>query len=138
VRLQQFVYNVIHRKGSEHQAPDTLSRSPLAYDGEGVDLIEVVEESPDKGYNTMVVQVKSKPESYPAWKAGRQLFKAVKINKEEINWTRVIPRDLRPKVLVECHDHPFAGHLGEQKTFNRVRQRYYWPKMRVDVKNYVS
>lgn len=48
----------------------------------------------------------------------------------------VAPNDI-PKVLVECHDSPTAGHLGVKKTIARVGERYYWPEWRRQTKNYV-
>ena len=36
------------------------------------------------------------------------------------------------------HDHEAAGHPGELETYNSVRQHYWWPGMRVFVKNYVN
>ena len=43
----------------------------------------------------------------------------------------VIPSHLIPSVLEECHDCPFSGgHLGPSKTYQKVRQRYWFPKMR--------
>lgn len=139
VRLQQFDFTVIHRKGSEHQAPDALSRAPLDYDGESIDLITVDNLPQDKWYVEMLQLVQSKPESYPAWKVeGNQLYKVVRINNEETQWNRVVPKDFRNQVFEECHDHPLAGHMGVEKTFNRIRQLYYWPKLKVDVKKYVA
>lgn len=49
----------------------------------------------------------------------------------------VIPERRRSAVLLSCHDIPLAGHLGFSKTFSVIKCRYYWPKMRSDVKKYV-
>ena len=48
----------------------------------------------------------------------------------------VLPTQLRPAVLRLAHDIPMAGHLGRQKTMDRIRQRFYWPKVYHDVKNH--
>lgn len=139
VRLQQFDFTVIHRKGSEHQAPDALSRSPLSYDGESIDLISVEGLPKDEWYCKMIHQVQDNPEAFPSFKVeGDQLYKLVRVNNEESNWNRVVPKELREKVFSECHDHPLSGHMGVMKTFNRIRQLYYWPKLHLDVKRYVG
>ena len=39
----------------------------------------------------------------------------------------VVPRALRDKVLTEVHSCPTAGHLGEEKTRGRLKERFYWP-----------
>jgi Integrase zinc binding domain len=36
------------------------------------------------------------------------------------------------------HDHPTAGHPGELQTFNTVKKHYWWPGLRVFIKNYVQ
>ena len=46
----------------------------------------------------------------------------------------LLPECLKEVVLESLHDH--NGHQGIERTFNLVRQRCYWPKMYVDIKNY--
>jgi hypothetical protein len=51
----------------------------------------------------------------------------------------VIPNDsaLRLKVLAENHDSKVAGHFGQFKTMERLRQNFFWSKMDEDAKDYV-
>jgi len=39
--------------------------------------------------------------------------------------------DLRLQVLWYKHDHPLAGHYGQNKTIELIRRDYAWPGMRV-------
>eukprot|EP00731_Ephydatia_muelleri_P006479 Em0003g727a len=39
----------------------------------------------------------------------------------------VVPPALRNEVLREVHEGTFGGHLGEEKTFKKLRAAYYWP-----------
>lgn len=48
-----------------------------------------------------------------------------------------LPQGKRQEVLEHYHDHPSAGHLGIRKTWNKIRKRYYWPKIHAHVINYV-
>ena len=48
----------------------------------------------------------------------------------------VIPASLRHDVLSSCHDDPTAGHLGHIKTYEKVRQRYYWHGMFKDIEHW--
>ena len=32
------------------------------------------------------------------------------------------------------HDHPTSAHFAIETTFNRIREKYYWPKMYEDIK----
>ena len=41
-------------------------------------------------------------------------------------------------LLQVLHDSPTAGHAGVNKIFQVVQQRYYWPQMFEDIRNYVK
>ena len=45
---------------------------------------------------------------------------------------------LRTKALQENHDIDVAGHQGVERTYERMQQQYYWPKLAKDVKSYVK
>ena len=40
------------------------------------------------------------------------------------------------EVLRQLHDNPTVGHLGENKTLDKVRQRFYWAKCSADVRDW--
>ena len=46
--------------------------------------------------------------------------------------------DLRLRVLKHKHDHPLAGHFGQNKTMELIRREYVWPSMRTFVKDYCN
>jgi Integrase zinc binding domain len=50
-----------------------------------------------------------------------------------------IPKDLELQrdIVKMYHDHETAGHPGELETYNRIRQNYWWPGLRMFVKNYI-
>lgn len=48
----------------------------------------------------------------------------------------VVPTPLRHEILVGGHDDPLAGHLGVNKTYDKLRDKYYWPKMFADVQHW--
>ena len=48
----------------------------------------------------------------------------------------VLPKYYRKKVLEVAHDIPMAGHLGRKKTLSRILQRFFWPGISHDVKQY--
>jgi len=45
----------------------------------------------------------------------------------------VVPRDLRRRLYYHVHGGPLSAHLGVQRTFEQLRQSYYWPGMKKDV-----
>lgn len=48
----------------------------------------------------------------------------------------VLPDSLKEKALHGIHD--VAGHQGQARTLHLARQRFFWPKMEFDVKEYVK
>ncbi|XP_045023691.1 uncharacterized protein K02A2.6-like [Daphnia magna] len=56
--------------------------------------------------------------------------------RNELNHQLVLPLSLRHLVLKELHDAPMGGHLAFYKTYLKVKNHYYWPTMRADIKEY--
>lgn len=140
VRLQQYDFEIVHRKGKDHVVPDTLSRSVPA-----IETIEVLDKSvtTDKWYKKMYDRVVKYPKRYPLWRIENSvLYKQIKPAYPELTepssaWCIVVPRENRTEVIRACHDPPTCGHLGVFKTTARVASTYYWPKLRADVANYI-
>lgn len=49
---------------------------------------------------------------------------------------RVVPVDLRPKVLDFCHGHQSSGHFGLRRTLHKLTQSFYWYNMKNDVRTW--
>ena len=59
-----------------------------------------------------------------------QLYRGGRAQAGKVRYLLWIPEALRSEVLFACHDHVMSGgHLGVQKTFARLRVRYYWTGM---------
>ena len=48
----------------------------------------------------------------------------------------VIPKFSVQSILKEFHDAPTGSHLGQKKTMEKIRSRFYWPGQRHDVENW--
>jgi len=48
----------------------------------------------------------------------------------------VVPKVYRRNILNLAHDNPVAGHLGVNKTYDRIQQYFYWPGLKNDVSHY--
>ena len=48
----------------------------------------------------------------------------------------IVPQSKRETILKYHHDIPTAGHLGAEKTSERIKQSYYWPGMDASIKKY--
>ena len=65
-----------------------------------------------------------------------QLYKRDRRNKK--NLLRVIQQHEVEPILYLMHNHPIGAHLGTDKMFNKIRDKYYWPQMFEHIKNYVQ
>ncbi|KAK3083019.1 hypothetical protein FSP39_011806 [Pinctada imbricata] len=48
----------------------------------------------------------------------------------------IIPAQYKSHILQYFHDLPSGGHLGAEKTLSRVRNSFYWPRMKKEVEEY--
>ena len=49
-----------------------------------------------------------------------------------------IPKSLRHDILSEIHDSAFGGHFAFDKSYPKLRSRYYWPSSYTDLANYIK
>ena len=42
------------------------------------------------------------------------------------------------KIIDYCHNTPAGGHFGKPKTISKIRSRFYWPKMELEVSLYID
>lgn len=139
VKLQQYDFTIVHRKGKDHAVPDCLSRTVTA-----TDCINVEPAPPeDKWYRTLLQRVQAKPEKYPAWRVAHNiLYKYVQPKIPELaddtdGWREVVPKGLRRQIISRIHTAPTTGHAGVFKTHKKLQTQFYWPKMHSDVVAYV-
>lgn len=143
VRLQQYNFKVIHRKGKENVVPDMLSRAVPVVGSIDNELIDEFDISEDKWYHTMMDNIVKNPLKYSKWRVTDGcLWKYVTPDYPNLMeagdcWKLVVPKKERLKIIILAHEPPTAGHTGIYKTFSRIAERHYWPKMRADVAKYV-
>ena len=53
-------------------------------------------------------------------------------------WLNIISHDEKDTILFMLHDHPTSGHFGIEITYNRVKEKYYWPNMKKDIEKYIK
>jgi len=47
-------------------------------------------------------------------------------------------KKLRERILWENHDFVDIGHLGQQRMVELLKQNYWWPGLKEDIKKYVQ
>lgn len=138
VRLQQYDFDIFHRRGKDHVVPDCLSRSVPV-----VNSVATPNSHQDRWYVKMLSNVRSNPVEFSDWRVeGGTLYKYTRVPfsalAEEMDyWKRVVPREERSELIRLNHDEPTAGHGGVRRTYDRLKTQFYWPKMHADVKQYV-
>lgn len=143
LKLSQYDFKVIHRKGSLNVVADALSRAvPITSDSD-ISVFDVSTIKPDKWYTDMVAKVTANPNLYPSFCVKENiLYKHIShlhnITSNLTDWKIVIPTKNRIEILKLFHDNQLAGHFGISKTFNKIISLYYWPNMRNDIYKYVK
>ncbi|KAG5873075.1 hypothetical protein JTB14_010491 [Gonioctena quinquepunctata] len=133
LKLQQYSFDLVHRKGKENVVPDMLSRTVPIIDALDI-AVNVDLGKSDKWYDRMLYDVDSNPLRFPTWRiSDSKLYKYVQFKKIpgldfHDDWKLVIPKNKRKDILLKCHDDPQAGHPGVFKTFKRVSEHFIGPK----------
>lgn len=129
LRLQVYDFELVHRKGSNNNVPDALSRNIASLD---------VTQSCDDWYDNLRNNILKNPDEYPAFKCDEDgVYKYVSTSKNGFVWKMVVPTSLRTQVIQDSHNPPTAAHGGMNKTLKRIQLRYFWPSMNKDTKNFV-
>ena len=158
--LQQYDFEIIHRAGASNGNADALSRRPYesivaAVDSPGVqtdrvrelqrqdpalaDIIDYLEWEQLPANNKAAKTLLHTIEQYYLDPDGLLCHILIPGNRR-VPTPRsqlVIPASLRHEVLLQIHDSPFSGHLGVHKTYAKLRDKYFWPRMFADVQHYV-
>ncbi|UYV70738.1 hypothetical protein LAZ67_8000410, partial [Cordylochernes scorpioides] len=140
LKLQEFDVTVIYKSGRKHKDDDCLSRSPLENDQPSavMSLTNVdIEQTKDPDLDKIIDNLNS---GYT-----RKEFSIIdgilyKKNYRTTGrpWLMMIPEHLRSEVMEDLHDAPTAGHLGFARTYDKVKNRFYWPGLYRTVRQYVS
>lgn len=134
--LQQHNMIIRHVRGKNNVVADAISRFPA------ITLLSICAPSTDLEYDKIVKEVESGHPRRKRYKmVDRKLYYDPHVKGRRLTnwkWKLVVPAENRKSVLKECHDDPMSAHMGVQKTIDKVLDRYYWPGMSKDIKNYVK
>ena len=162
--IQQYDFDIEHRAGKANGNADAMSRYPFPHNPplcqvnaitpgfKMTDLYRLQREEPD--INAFIQYFESSILPEDSDKAKRILLQqdeyclhsngllyhlwkpTTKIDKD---WRLqlVVPTSLKSEVLFQMHEEVTAGHFGLSKTYEKLRNNYYWPKMYADCEHYV-
>lgn len=145
LKLQGYDFKIEHRKGSLNVVPDTLSRFDvdelkINHSFPQIPLTSAELECPE--YKDLVRTVSDSGINLPDLKVSDNVvLKRVKFRQgidgeEEGLWKVWLPKALTPKAIELAHD--VCCHGGYFKTLSRLREKYFWPSMAREVRQFVS
>jgi hypothetical protein len=79
---------------------------------------------------------------YKQWErikiSGKNLFREWYDEDDNIRLQMIVPKKHQERLLAQAHSHVLSGHLGFDKTLERLQTRCYWPKLRDSVKKFIE
>eukprot|EP00794_Sanderia_malayensis_P003906 gene3906-biopygen3342 len=150
--IQGYDFDVIHRPGKLHGNADALSRCPVQddllavatgdviqlqkqdeYAGKWIVFLSEGELPSDKDLANKMVKEK---ESFVVGDDG-MLYRKCKTKTGHARRQLVVPKLQVGQILMRMHDHQLSGHPGFFRTYRKVQQKYFWPKMKSDIKRHI-
>lgn len=147
LKLQGFVFKIIHRKGSENLVPDSLSRIHTE-DNSGLCVDSIVDlesaEFDSEDYKSLREKLAANPNGLLDIKIiNKHIYRrAEHATADQIAddscWKIWLPANLINKVLKAAHEDPMSSHCGINKTIEKLRRFYFWPNLVSDVRNFIN
>ncbi len=153
IDLQEFDFDIIYRPGKQHQNADALSRLT----SDQVNMISDLKDFREAQWQDPMFRAYFNYLLHDKLPTDKNLAEVVKSDCKDLRavddilfclWTSpfnkevyhqaLVPLMLRADILNEIHDSAMAGHLGFLKTYTRLRERYYWPRMAQDVTEWIA
>lgn len=125
LKLQSYDFSIQYRKGKDNVLADCLSR---------IETVQIV----DGEYLNLRNQITSDPEKYREFKiVGDKIFKFVqntaKIEDKRFLWKYYPPKQERAELIRVAHE---PGHFGYDKTLSKLKEKFFWPGMAVETKQF--
>jgi hypothetical protein len=112
--LQEYDYGIQYIPRKENALPDALSRQPGADKGQ------------DDNQGIVVIPLEKFKISAMGYITKEGKVHILLLNK------------VKRGIMYLVHDHPSAGHLGQDETLRKTQERYYWPGMKEWITEYVK
>lgn len=157
--IAEYDFIIQHRKGDQMQDADALSRAPLPHlcmlTG-----IEVFKDHELPNLNEELLKLQQEDSLLQTYKAAMNIPEAeLKEQRPQVsnivprmrienkllqykdkrdNWLYVVPDKLKMTILYLNHDIAIGGHLGKEKTLQKIKKRWWWYAIDHDVALYVK
>ncbi|KAL0902831.1 hypothetical protein ABMA27_000613 [Loxostege sticticalis] len=147
LQLQEYDCNIEYRPGNRMNHVDALSRNAIPKTNEPYPVFDVLGVDTEDWLVTIqgadeevqrIRQILEDPDTpritdiYQNYKL--KSGKIYRVVDSQLKW--LVPRGFRWQILKKCHDE--LGHFGVDKTLDKLKSLYWFPKMTKFVKKYVS
>ncbi|GFX88073.1 retrovirus-related Pol polyprotein from transposon 412 [Trichonephila clavipes] len=157
-RLNEYYFDIRHRKGSSHGNADALSRRPCP---ENCRHCSRVETKYDYAIRQITTSTATPPDPWSDEKVRedqmadpdiKPLIEFMESSSNKPKWCSIPKIRIRgwkdiqvaistssisyPRGTQKLHGSPTGGHFGVMKTLHRVRERFCWGKVRADVEQW--
>ncbi len=149
--LQEYDFDIVYRSGKKHSNADALSRLFNISEVKLNNILDEQEEDPTLKAYRDYLKDGSLPSDQSLAHNVRNACKDMIIQSDNLlyriwqadpkshpRYQLVVPTKLRPYILEQYHDTAFAGHLGFFKTYEKIRERFYWERMANDVARWIE
>ncbi len=153
--MSEYDFEITYYPGKKNVVADALSRHPVLKATQQVDAPAFPAESTRAELRADVVFDHQLQRAYLRDPVASLIWKKVEERDQAYYAYRIVGRRLlfmkggrsllyipdddhvKNTILYEFHDSPSAGHQGAHRTYDRVRQFCYWPRMKSDIVEYV-
>jgi hypothetical protein len=130
-KLSDFNITIVYKPGPTQVVADYLSRPEISTADINTERLRFIEGYKNDGFFS---RVRASPNQ------GETTFK----DEEGLLYLAIggknrlcVPESERERVLQEAHDTPLAAHPGRDNLVHNLQRRFFWPKMRHDITQYV-
>ena len=137
--LQHFDMEIHYRPGKLHQNTEALSRSPVYAIVNPKYFVDdwINAQQEDKFCKVLIEKHTGKalPDHFGEEDSFKILTNGLLATARE---KIVVPVEFKKEIMVRFHDHNLAAHMGIEKTLANIQNKYFWPKMAMDVRKHVT
>jgi len=134
LRLCEFDFEIEHVPGSKIKHVDALSRHVgLVEDTQLMNKELMLREQKKDSFCNEQIQNQLTTNGEYFLSMDGILYRGVKVKQPKL----VVPQSLIKDVIAENHNPIFVAHPGSKRTFELISLKYWWPKIRQSIEQYI-